>query len=141
MAILAVLGHGTWQAVVASGIANWARGQSAWQFFALRETEYAKQRSWIGSFSTNLTLLPNAAADHGWRTGLCYAIIESPPSRHWTSALGPQACGDSDSRWRRAYPGREELGLTLYRRSLSRGGVRVQDAGDGLRDELDRREV
>jgi peptide/nickel transport system permease protein len=142
-----VLGHGTWQAFVAIGIANWVdlcrivRGQ----FFALRETEYVEATRAVG-FGPIRTIfrhmLPNAAGPITVlaTAGFAYAIIaESSLSFLGLGVQAPQASWGQMIRdgYGHIQAGKN-WGLTLYPSiAIALAVFGFNMLGDGLRDALD----
>lgn len=142
-----VLGHGTWQAFVAIGIANWVdlarivRGQ----FFTLRETEYVEATRAVGFGSIRTIfrhMLPNAAGPITVlaTAGFAYAIIaESSLSFLGLGVQAPQASWGQMIRdgYGHIQAGKN-WGLTLYPSiAIALAVFGFNMLGDGLRDALD----
>jgi peptide/nickel transport system permease protein len=142
-----VLGHGTWQAFVAIGVANWVdiarivRGQ----FFSLRETEYVEATRALGFNSLRTIfrhILPNTMGPITViaTAGFAYAIIaESALSYLGLGVQQPQASWGQMIQDGYGYiSAGKHWGLALYPSAaiaLSVFGFNM--LGDGLRDALD----
>lgn len=147
IALSFALGHGTWQAFVAIGVANWVdicrivRGQ----FFSLRETEYVEATRAVG-FGASRTIfrhiLPNALGPITViaTAGFAYAIIaESSLSFLGLGVQQPTASWGQMIQDGYGYiSAGKHLGLALYPSiAIALAVFGFNMLGDGLRDAFD----